>query len=84
MLRCQLCHVLGFIRAAYVICRKQSWGYHGKSVCSLVHGRAVHSEEFKIVIRSRFLIWHFMKNGVFLIFELKEDVLELIVVFKAN
>ena len=72
------------ICAAYIGYSKYCRGHHGDSVCPLVHGRAVLSEEFKIVIRSRFLIWHFMKNGVFLIFELKEDVLELIVVFKAN
>ena len=50
----------------------------------LVYGIVVHSEGFKIMIRSLVLGRDCVENRIFHIFESREDVLELIVVFEAG
>ena len=76
--------ILGSICAAFVVCPKYSWGNLVKSLYPLVSGRAVHSEGFKIMIWSPVIVWYCVENRIFHIFESREDVLELIMLFKAG
>ena len=50
----------------------------------LVNCRSIHYEGFEIAVRSLLLVGGCMKNRISLIFESREGVLELIVLFKDN
>ena len=76
--------IFGFVCAAFVLWLEYLLGNINTYVYPLIYIRIVHSEGIKIIIRIPSFGWNCVDKGVSRMFELREGVIEFIVVLEAG